>query len=278
MREAHRAMASKSQWIDAMFRSLQIASTGMSAEESKLDTVANNLANSNTTGYKRQEAEFEDLLYQNARSAGPTENGGVEPTGTQVGSGVRVVATSRFFSQGAIQQTGNPLDIAIEGTGMLAVSRSNGEIAYTRAGTMKLDAQGRMVTSDGLPVEPPITVPADATSLTIGEDGTVSAVQPGQHVANVLGQLQIVTFANPNGLNAIGHNLFLASGASGEPNTGVPGKDGRGTLMQGALESSNVDVVNEMIGMIRAQRSYEMNSKVVAAADEMLRNATQMGG
>jgi flagellar basal-body rod protein FlgG len=259
-----------------MFRSLHVAATGMVAQETQLDTIANNLANANTTGYKRQNAEFEDLVYQNVRTAGPTENGGVGPTATQVGSGARVVATSRSFAQGSMEQTGNPLDIAIEGNGFLAVTKSSGEIAYTRAGSLKLDAQGRMVTSDGLPVEPPITVPLDATSVTIGADGTVSATQPGQHAPNTLGQLQLVTFANPNGLNALGHNLYSASGASGEPSIGMAGKDGRGTFMQGALEGSNVEVVNEMIGMIRTQRAYEINSKVVAAADEMLRNATQM--
>src|SRR5258706_8314399 len=192
------ALAPKSQCSSRMFRSLNVAATGMAAQETKLDTIANNLANSNTTGYKRQDAEFEDLLYQNVRAAGPTEAGGMAPTGTQIGSGVRVVATSRAFSQGSIQQTGNPLDVAIEGSGFLAVSRSNGEIGYTRAGSLKLDAQGKLVTSDGLPIEPPITVPPDATSVTIGADGTVSATQPGQHAPNTLGQLQIVTFANPN--------------------------------------------------------------------------------
>ena len=259
-----------------MFRSLQVAATGMVAQETKLDTIANNLANSNTTGYKRQDAEFEDLLYQNERSAAPNPQGGIGPVGTQIGSGVRVVATSRSFSQGALQQTGNPLDIAIEGNGFLAVQRKAGEVAFTRAGALKVDAQGRLTTSDGLAVEPAITVPPDATSITIGSDGGVSAVTPGQRTPTQLGQLQIVTFPNPNGLEAVGHNLFTASGASGEPTTGVPGADGRGTILQGALEGSNVEVVNEMIGLIRTQRAYEINSKVIAAADEMLRKATDL--
>jgi flagellar basal-body rod protein FlgG len=259
-----------------MFRSLQVAATGMVAQETKLDTIANNLANSNTTGYKRQDAEFEDLLYQNERSAAPNPQGGVGPVGTQIGSGVRVVATSRSFAQGAIQQTSNPLDVAIEGNGFLAVQRNAGEVGYTRAGSLKVDAQGRLTTSDGLAVQPAITVPPDATSISISADGTVSAVTPGQRTPTALGQLQIVTFPNPNGLEGVGHNLYTASAASGEPTTGNPGADGRGTILQGALEGSNVEVVNEMIGLIRTQRAYEINSKVISAADEMLRKATEI--
>ncbi len=258
-----------------MFRSLHVAATGMVAQETSLDTIANNLANSNTVGYKRQEAQFEDLLYQNLRPAG-TGPGGGATAGTQIGSGSRVVATSRYFSQGTIQQTGNPLDVAIEGNGFLAVNRPNGEVAYTRAGTLRLDAQGRVVTTDGLTVEPGINVPADATNISIAPDGTISATQPGQHTPTPLGQLRLVTFPNPDGLQALGHNLFTATGASGEPTAGAPGSDGRGTLLQGSLEGSNVEVVQEMIGLIRTQRAYEVNSKIVSAADEMLRNATQM--
>ena len=259
-----------------MFRSLQVAATGMVAQEAKLDTIANNLANSNTTGYKRQDAEFEDLLYQTQRTAAANPAGGVGPVGTQIGSGVRVVATSRSFSQGAIQQTTNPLDVAIEGSGFIAVQRKAGEMGYTRAGALKVDAQGRLVTSDGLGIEPAITVPPDATSISISSDGNVSAVTPGQRTPTQLGQIQLVTFPNPNGLDAVGHNLYTASAASGEPTTGAPGADGRGTILQGALEGSNVEVVNEMIGLIRTQRAYEINSKVIAAADEMLRKATDI--
>lgn len=256
-----------------MFRSLHIAATGMAAQETQLDTIANNLANSGTTGYKRQGADFEDLLYQTVKS--PAAQGSA-PSGVQVGSGARVVSTSRSFAQGPIQQTGNPLDLAIEGPGFLAVQVQSGEIAYTRAGTLKLDGTGRLVTSDGLPVEPPISVPPDATSVLIARDGVVSAVMSGQAAPAPLGQLQLVSFANPEGLAALGHNLFKATASSGDPSSGVPGAEGRGTLLQGALESSNVEVVTEMIGLIRAQRAYEINSKVIAAADEMLRNATQM--
>jgi flagellar basal-body rod protein FlgG len=258
-----------------MFRSLDVAATGMAAQETKLDTIANNLANSNTTGYKRQDAEFEDLLYQNVRGPALTGTGQTAPTGVQVGLGVRVVAVQRLFSQGALQQTGNPLDVAIEGQGFFTVMRPTGEPAYTRAGNFKLDAEGRLVTSEGLPLEPPISVPTDATSVTIGADGTVSATRPGQPQATSLGQLQVVTFPNPGGLQGVGRSLYEAGAASGDPLAGAPGTEGRGTVMQGSLESANVEVVNEMIALIRTQRAYEINSKVISAADEMLRNATQ---
>lgn len=260
-----------------MFRSLDVAATGMAAQETKLDTIANNLANSNTTGYKRQDAEFEDLLYQNVKGPALTGTGQTAPTGVQVGMGVRVVAVQRLFSQGSLQQTGNPLDLAIEGQGFLSVMRPTGEPAYTRAGSLKLDAEGRLVTSEGLPIEPPVTVPTDATSVTVAFDGTVSATRPGQPQASPLGQLQLVTFPNPGGLEGIGRNLYAPTSASGDALAGTPGTEGRGTLMQGALETSNVEVVNEMIALIRTQRAYEINSKVITAADEMLRKATQGG-
>lgn len=259
-----------------MFRSLSVAATGMNAQETKLDVISNNLANANTSGYKRQDAEFEDLLYQNIRSAAPTAAGGVSPTGVQVGAGSRVAATSRAFAQGAVQQTGNPLDVAIEGNGFLVVTRASGEVAYTRAGALKLDAQGRLVTSEGLALEPAITVPPDASRVTIGSDGTVSVVQAGQTTPNSVGQLQLATFPNPGGLIPIGHNLYEASAAAGDATTGVPGSEGRGSIMQGAIEGSNVEVVTEMIALIRTQRAYEVNSKVISAADEMLRRATEM--
>jgi flagellar basal-body rod protein FlgG len=259
-----------------MFRSLNVAASGMVAQETKLDTIANNLANSNTTGYKKQDTEFEDLLYQTVRSGAPNSAGGVGPTGVQVGCGTRVVATSRSFSQGSMQQTSNPLDVAIEGNGFLQVMRPSGEVAYTRSGSLKLDAQGRVTTSDGLPLEPPITVPLDTTSITIGPDGMVTAKVPSSTAPTNVGQIQLTTFANPGGLDAVGHNLFAAQASSGEPSSGAPGADGRGTLMQGALEGSNVEVVNEMIALIRTQRAYEVNSKVISAADEMLQKATQV--
>jgi flagellar basal-body rod protein FlgG len=260
---------------EAMFRALQVAATGMAAQETKLDTVANNLANANTTGYKKQEVEFEDLLYQNLRAAGPTANG-IAPSSTQVGSGARVIATSRAFAQGPILQTGNPLDVAIEGNGFLTVQRPNGDLAYTRSGSLKLDAQGRLVTTDGLPIEPAITVPPDATSVTIAPDGTVSVMQPNNPQPAQVGQLQLATFPNPAGLVSLGHNLYEPNAAAGEPNVGPAARDGRGSFLQNALEGSNVDVVTEMIGLIRTQRAYEINSKVISAADEMLRNATNL--
>ncbi len=259
-----------------MFRSLHIAATGMVAQETKLDAIANNLANSNTTGYKRQTAEFEDLLYQQQRGAGVGAGGVAAPTSVELGSGTRVVATPRLFSQGSIQQTGNPLDLAIEGAGFLQVQRDDGTAAYTRAGTLKVDASGRLVTSDGLAIEPNITVPPDATSVVIGSDGTVTAEVAGQAQPAQLGKIQLATFANPGGLTALGHNLYTASASSGEANVGDAGADGRGRFMQGALEGSNVETVTEMIDLIRTQRAYEINSKVISAADEMLRSATQV--
>ncbi|MEM1029395.1 MAG: flagellar basal-body rod protein FlgG [Myxococcota bacterium] len=259
-----------------MFRSLYVAATGMVAQETKLDTISNNLANANTAGFKRQEAEFEDLVYQNVRTPGRVANGTTGPAGVQVGLGSRVVATNRQFSQGAIQQTDNQLDVAIEGRGFMPVLRPDGEVVFTRAGNLRLDAQGQLVTARGLPTEPPINVPPDATAVTIGPDGTITADLPGQEVPTQLGQLQLATFPNPSGLQALGHNLYQPSAASGEPILGAPGEQGRGSILQGAVEASNVEVVEEMIGMIRTQRSYEINSRVIQAADEMLRKATSM--
>jgi flagellar basal-body rod protein FlgG len=258
-----------------MFRSLNVAATGMAAQETQLDTISNNLANANTVGYKSQSAQFEDLLYQNVRTPAQNADANVTPTMTQIGTGVRIVATSRSFSEGTIQQTGNSLDLAIEGQGLFAVTRQDGTTAYTRAGSFQLDSLGRVTTADGLPLEPSIVVPPNATSVTIAADGTVTALQPGSTTPTPVGQLQLTTFPNPNGLEAIGHNLFTQTTSSGQAIVGAPGSDGRGTIMEGALEGSNVDVVTEMVAMISAQRAYEMNSKVVSAADDMLRNATQ---
>lgn len=256
-----------------MFRSLHIAATGMVAQETKLDSIANNLANANTVGFKRQDVAFEDLLYQNQRTQA---SGGGAGGSVQLGSGARVASTTRAFSQGAIQQTGNPLDLAIEGAGFFAVTRGDGSTAYTRSGSLTLDSTGQIVTRDGLPIQPRMSVPSNATNIVVGADGTVKAEVPGESAPVDVGQLTVTTFPNPNGLVAEGHNLFVANEASGEAEVGAPGSEGRGALMQGALESSNVEVVTEMIDLVRTQRAYEINSKVIQAADEMLRNATQV--
>jgi flagellar basal-body rod protein FlgG len=236
------------------------------------------LANANTTGFKKQDAEFEDLLYQTVRAPTPGAGGAAAPAGLALGSGARVIATPKHFAQGAILQTGNPLDVAIEGPGFIQVQRPTGDLAYTRTGSLKLDAQGRLTTSDGLIVEPPISVPVDATNVTIGADGSVSALQPGNSTPTVVGAISLALFPNPTGLDSLGHNLYRATASSGDAQIGQAGKDSRGTFLQGSLEGSNVDVVEEMVGMIRVQRAYEINSKVVQAADEMLRNATSMKG
>ncbi|MFO0592821.1 MAG: flagellar basal-body rod protein FlgG [Polyangiaceae bacterium] len=255
-----------------MFRSLQIAATGMAAQETQLDTIANNLANANTAGYKRQDANFEELMYQTVKAP---VGAGSAPSGVQLGSGTHVVATPHSFAQGSIEQTGNQLDVAIEGNGFIPVQRPNGQMAYTRTGSLKTDATGKLVTTGGLPIEPPISIPSDATSVVIGADGIVSATRQGQQAPTQLGQIQLVTFTNQEGLSSLGHNLFEATASSGDPTSGVPGTEGRGTILQGAVESSNVQVVTEMIGLIRAQRAYDINSKVISAVDEMIRNATQ---
>lgn len=259
-----------------MFRSLHIAATGMAAQEAQLDAISNNLANANTVGYKKVRADFQDLVYQTIRAPGArTSANATAPTGLQVGSGVRIVATSRQFEQGAIENTGNPLDLAVEGNGFFVVQQPDGTAAYTRSGTLKTDGQGRLVTSEGMPLEPPIVIPPDSTGLTIGSDGTVSVGNKNGGSVQI-GQIQLASFVNPAGLAASGHNLLTLSAASGDPQVGNPGRDGRGTLLQGSVEHANVEVVQEMIGLISAQRGYEVNSKVISAADEMLQNATQI--
>ena len=260
-----------------MFRSLHIAATGMSAQETQLEGVANNIANANTVGYKRQRVEFQDLLYQNVREAGAaTGPNTMAPMGLQVGTGVRVVGTSRAFEEGGLENSGNPLDVAIEGSGFFVVQQPDGTPAYTRAGTLKADGQGRIVTNEGMPLDPPITIPAGSTSVSIAANGSVSATMAGQNAPVEVGRIGLAGFVNPAGLKALGHNLFVSTPASGEAQLGGPGEDGRGTLLQGSFERSNVDIVTEMIGMISAQRGYEINSKVITTADDMLRAASQM--
>jgi len=262
-----------------MFRSLNIAATGMAAQETHLEAISNNIANGSTVGYKKQRVDFEDLLYQQVRSAGaPTGQTTMDPTGLQMGTGVRVVATSRQFEEGTLSQTNGQLDVAIEGNGFLAVQQNDGTLAYTRNGELKTDGTGRLVNPDGLPLDPPLTIPQGSTAITIAANGQVTVQMPGETNPTPIGNLTVNTFINNDGLRSTGHNLFMPTLASGEAQPGEAGTEGRGTLMQGSLEQSNVDIVEEMVGMISAQRSYEINSKVITTADDMLRAATQMRG
>lgn len=260
-----------------MIRSLWTSATGMAAQQLNIDVISNNLANVNTVGFKKSRIDFQDLLYQTLRPAGTTEAQGVQvPTGIQVGLGTRPAAVQKIFSQGDFQQTGNPLDLVIEGDGFFQITMPSGSIAYSRDGTFKLDAQGRIVTSDGYPMEPELTIPAEATSISVGSDGTISVSLPGQTIPQEVGQVQIAKFANPAGLNNIGRNLFTVSAASSDPVVDTPGMNGLGTLAHGFIEMSNVKVVEEMVNMIVAQRAYEINSKVIQTADEMLNIANSL--
>lgn len=260
-----------------MLRTLWTAATGMQSMTLKVDVIANNLANVNTTGFKRNRADFQDLLYQNLRPAGTSAAAGSEiPTGIQLGHGSRPVATQKIFVQGDYQQTGNQLDLAIEGDGFFQVTQPNGTIAYTRAGSFKVNSQGQVVTSDGFLLEPAITIPTDAISIAVGTDGTVSVLQAGQAAATELGTIELTKFINPAGLQAIGRNLYLETAASGAPQAGTAGEDGLGTIAQGFLEMSNVNVVDEMVNMITAQRAYEINSKAIQTADDMLLTANDI--
>lgn len=258
-----------------MLSSLWIAKTGLDAQQTRMDVISNNLANANTTGFKSSRASFQDLMYQNrAQPGAQTTEQTVSPTGLMVGTGVRVVGTEKLFTQGDTSQTGNSMDVAIQGRGFLQVSMPDGSIAYTRDGSLHTDANGQLVTSDGYPLEPAITLPANIQSLTIGADGTVSATTNGSATAVQIGTLQLADFVNPAGLQAQGSNLYLETASSGTPQTGQPGLNGMGTLMQGALESSNVNVVEEMVNMIETQRTYEMNSKAISSTDQMLQDLT----
>lgn len=254
-----------------MIRALHTAATGMDAQQQRIDVISNNLANVNTTGFKKQRADFQDLLYQTVRAPGTTAaQGTYVPSGIQVGTGVRTAATHRTFTTGDLMQTGNQLDLAIEGNGFFQVTMPGGQPAFTRAGNFELDQQGQLVTTDGYLVDPAIAIPPGATAVTIGADGTVSAIIAGESAASEVGQIQLVDFVNPGGLQAIGRNFYQPTAASGDPQSGPPGLQGLGTLAQGFLEMSNVKVVEEMINLISSQRAYDINSKVIQASDEML--------
>lgn len=254
-----------------MNQSLWIAKTGLDAQQTKMSVISNNLANASTTGYKRGRAVFEDLLYQNQRQVGAqSSQQTLYPTGLMVGTGVRTVATAKLFSQGSLSQTGNPMDVAIDGKGFLQVLMPDGSMAYTRDGELQVDSQGQLVNSSGYPIQPAVSVPTDALSVTIGADGTVSVRQPGASATTQVGALQLVDFVNPAGLQPVGGNLYIESSASGTPNTGNPGQNGLGTVMQGFIEGSNVNVVEELVSMIETQRAYEMNSKAISTSDAML--------
>jgi flagellar basal-body rod protein FlgG len=254
-----------------MYRALYTAASGMETQQLNLENVANNLANASTAGFRRRRLQFQDLLYQNLVLPGAASTQQTTfPTGLQIGLGVRPAASEVIQLQGDFNTTGNPLDLTIQGQGFFQVQLSTGEVAYTRAGAFHLDSTGIIVTSDGNQLQPAITIPASATNVTIGSDGTVSVQLPGQTQTQQVGTIQLATFANPGGLNSVGNNLYLETTASGNPIVGTPGgTEGLGQILQGALESSNVDVVGEFIQMILAQRSYEANSRVVRAADEM---------
>jgi flagellar basal-body rod protein FlgG len=257
-------------------RALWVAKSGLDAQQTRMAVISNNLANVNTTGFKKSRAIFEDLVYQNIRQVGAqsTQNTTL-PSGLQLGTGVRTVATEKLHTQGNVQQTENSLDVAINGRGFIQVLMPNGDINYTRDGSLKLDSTGQLVTSGGLPIEPAVTIPNDALSITIGRDGTVSVLQPGNPAPNQVGQLQTADFVNPTGLEPVGENLYRESVASGPPVLGTPGDQEFGAMLQGSLETSNVNVVEELVNMIETQRAYEMNSKAISTTDQMLSFVTQ---
>ncbi|WP_460136877.1 flagellar basal-body rod protein FlgG [Pseudomonas sp. S1_E04] len=259
-----------------MLPALYVAKTGLSAQDTNLTTISNNLANVSTTGFKRDRAEFQDLLYQTQRQPGAQSTQNTElPSGLQTGTGVRIVGTQKNFTAGSLQTTGQPLDVAINGRGFFQILQPDGTTSYTRDGTFHLDANGRVVNASGFALEPAVVVPANAQTFTVGRDGTVSISVAGSPAIQVIGNLQTADFINPAGLQAVGGNLFLETAASGAPQVGTPGLNGFGTTLQNSLETSNVSTVEEMVNMITTQRAYEMNSKVVKTADEMLGTLSQ---
>jgi flagellar basal-body rod protein FlgG len=261
-----------------MIRALYSAASGMTAQETNVDNIANNLANANTVGFKSRRAQFQDLMYQNMLQPG-TASGQttVVPTGLQLGLGTRAASNEIVFSQGSFSETDNPLDLVIQGNGFFQIQMPNGTTSYTRAGSFQMDKSGNIVTGQGYPLNPQITIPATAQQITIASDGTVSYTLPNQTAAQQAGQIQLANFQNPAGLNAIGNNLYTPTDASGDPTVGVPGgSEGLGSLLQGYVEQSNVSIVNEFINLIQAQRGYESNSKVVQAADQMYQQVNNL--
>jgi flagellar basal-body rod protein FlgG len=260
-----------------MIRSLWIAKTGLEAQQTQMDVISNNLANVSTNGFKRSRAVFEDLLYQNLRQPGAQSSQQTQiPSGLQIGTGVRPIATERIHTQGNLQQTSNQLDVAIQGAGFFQVLQPDGTTAYTRDGSFQTDNQGQIVTSNGFVVQPAITIPANATSVTIGQDGVVTITQAGAAAPVQIGSMQLATFINPAGLESLGQNMYMESASSGTPSTNVPGTNGTGSLSQGYVETSNVNVVEELVNMIQSQRAYEINSKAITVSDQMLQKLTQM--
>jgi flagellar basal-body rod protein FlgG len=259
-------------------RALSIASTGMLAQQTNVEVIANNLANMNTTAFKQQRAEFADLLYQNIQTPGSqtSDQGTYAPNGIQLGAGVRTAAVYRITTQGDVKTTGNPYDVAIQGAGFFRVQQADGTDAYSRSGNFSLSPQGQLVTQDGLVVQPGIAIPQNTLSVTVNAQGQVNALVAGNATPQTVGQLELTRFPNEAGLNAIGGNILLETAASGSPQAGVPGSPGYGTVQQGFLETSNVNSVDEITSLITAQRAYEMNSKVITAADQMLQQTSQM--
>ena len=258
-------------------RALWTAASGMQAQQLTIDVIANNLANVQTSGFKRSRVDFQDLIYETTVVPGTVSAQGLEvPSGFQVGHGSRAVSTQRIFLGGDLQQTSNPLDMAIEGDGFFQITQPNGDIAYSRAGSFRRDSQGRMVNAEGFLLDPAIAIPDNALSITIGTDGSISVTLPGVTQPQQVGTIQLTRFANPAGLQSIGHNLFLPTQASGNPTQGTPGQDGFGTILQGFVEGSNVNVVEEMVNLIAGQRAYEISSRAIRSADEMMQTANSL--
>jgi flagellar basal-body rod protein FlgG len=259
-----------------MIRALWTAATGMQSQQVNMDVIANNLANVNSSGFKKSRADFQDILYQTSRAAGTGVDGGEVPTGIQVGLGSRVASVQKIFTTGDFQQTENELDLAIEGQGFFQVTLPDGNEAYTRSGAFKKDSTGKLVTSDGYPLTPEIVIPEGSTSITIGKNGTVDVMLDGEDTPTEVGNIELIRFGNPSGLKSLGRNLYAETPTTGNPLSGTPGEEGFGMLSQGFLEGSNVNIMEEMVNMIAGQRAYEVNSKAIKTADEMLQMTTQL--